>query len=141
MAKGDGPDMPKRDIEKQKHKRVSSLQSEDLERRSSNLELAFISKKVLKEEQSEVEGEEQQKKMAYVVKLSSEFLANIIVGAVLGFGFDKLLGSLPWGLVFFLFLGFVAGTLSILRSVKYIAPSRLEQRGALQKNKEDNREV
>ncbi|AQX28311.1 hypothetical protein [Bartonella sp. JB15] len=62
MAKGDGPDMPKRDIEKQKHKRVSSLQSEDLERRSSNLELAFISKKVLKEEQSEVEGEEQQKK-------------------------------------------------------------------------------
>ncbi|AQX28312.1 AtpZ/AtpI family protein [Bartonella sp. JB15] len=63
------------------------------------------------------------------------------MGAVLGFGFDKLLGSLPWGLVFFLFLGFVAGTLSILRSVKYIAPSRLEQRGALQKNKEDNREV
>ncbi|AQX18064.1 ATP synthase protein I [Bartonella sp. A1379B] len=79
--------------------------------------------------------------MAYAVKLSSEFLANIIVGAVLGFGFDKLVGSLPWGLVFFLFLGFVAGILSVLRSVKYIAPSRLEQRRTLQQSKEDNKEV
>ncbi|CBI76740.1 conserved protein of unknown function [Bartonella clarridgeiae 73] len=141
MAKGDKPNMPQRGVERQKHKRVSSLHSEDLECRSRNLGLALISKKVLKKEQPKVGGEEQQKKVAYAVKLSSEFLANIIVGAVLGFGFDKLIGSLPWGLVFFLFLGFVAGILSILRSIKYIAPSRLEQRSALQQNKEDNRKV
>ncbi|AQX20996.1 ATP synthase protein I [Bartonella sp. CDC_skunk] len=141
MAKGDEPDMPQKDVERRKHKRVSSLYSEDLECRSRNLELALISKKILTKEQSKVGGQEQQKKMAYAVKLSSEFLANIIVGAVLGFGFDKLVGSLPWGLVFFLFLGFVAGILSVLRSVKYIAPSRLEQRRTLQQSKEDNKEV
>ncbi|WP_407965741.1 AtpZ/AtpI family protein [Bartonella sp. C271] len=141
MAKGDDPDMPQKDVERYKRKQVSSLYSEDLEFRNRNLELALISKKVLKKEQSEVGEKEQQKKMAYAVKLSSEFLANIIVGAVLGFGFDKLVGSLPWGLVFFLFLGFVAGILNILRSMKYIAPSQLGRHSALQQNKEDNKEV
>ncbi|ATO57011.1 AtpZ/AtpI family protein [Bartonella sp. 1-1C] len=141
MAKGDEPDMPQKDVERHKYERVSSLYSEDLECRSRNLELALINKRILKKEKSKVEGREQQKKIAYAVKLSSEFLANIIVGAVLGFGFDKLVGSLPWGLVFFLFLGFVAGILSVLRSVKYIAPSRLEQRRTLQQSKEDNKEV
>ncbi|ALE04086.1 ATP synthase protein I [Bartonella ancashensis] len=62
--------------------------------------------------------------MAYAVKLSSEFLASVIVGVVLGLGFDGLVGFPPWGLVFFLFLGFVAGIFNILKAEGYITPNR-----------------
>ncbi|WP_455479663.1 AtpZ/AtpI family protein [Bartonella sp. B23] len=107
---------------------------EDLECRSKNLGLALMRKEALKKRRYEDKGEES-RTVARAIKLSSEFLASVVVGVVLGLGFDKLIGSLPWGLVFFLFLGFAAGVLSVLRSVGYIAPSKLEQKGALRKDK------
>ena len=61
--------------------------------------------------------------MAYALRLSSEFIAGIVVGAVIGFTIDKLAGTSPWGLIIFLLLGFVAGVLNVLRSAGLIAPS------------------
>ncbi|MGF7156873.1 AtpZ/AtpI family protein [Bartonella heixiaziensis] len=133
MAKGNEHVVPEKEAEEKRQEDCSH--SEDLECRSKNLGLALMRKKALKNRRYENEGEEPQGMVARAVKLSSEFLASIIVGVVLGLGFDKLVGSLPWGLVFFLFLGFAAGVLSILRSVGYIAPSQLEQKGALRKDK------
>jgi ATP synthase protein I len=49
------------------------------------------------------------------VKISSEFVAGIIVGAGLGWFIDWMLGSSPFGLVIFLLLGFAAGVLNVLR--------------------------
>lgn len=51
------------------------------------------------------------------VKLSSEFIAAVFVGAVLGYLIDKYAGSAPWGMIVFLLLGFAAGVLNVLRSV------------------------
>ncbi|WP_455482239.1 AtpZ/AtpI family protein [Bartonella sp. B35(2025)] len=113
--------------------------SEDLECRSQNLGLALMRKEALEKQGFEKNKEELQGGIARAIKLSSEFLANIVVGVVLGLGFDKLVGSLPWGLVFFLFLGFAAGVLSILRSVGYIASSKLGQSSALRQNKRDDK--
>ncbi|OCW55565.1 AtpZ/AtpI family protein [Hoeflea olei] len=58
---------------------------------------------------------------ALAVKLSSEFIAGVIVGAVLGYGIDRLAGTTPWGLIVFLILGFCAGVLNILRSTGAVA--------------------
>ena len=37
------------------------------------------------------------------LRLSSDFIAGIVVGAALGWGFDKLFETSPWGLIVFLF--------------------------------------
>ena len=49
-------------------------------------------------------------------RLSSEFISAILVGATIGYGIDWLAGTLPWGMIVFLMLGFVAGILNVLRA-------------------------
>ena len=61
--------------------------------------------------------------MAYALRLSSEFIAGVVVGAVIGYTIDTLAGTSPWGLIIFLLLGFVAGVLNVLRSAGLIAQS------------------
>ena len=50
------------------------------------------------------------------VKLASEFVAGILVGAALGWGLDRVAGTSPWGLIGFLLLGFCAGVLNVVRA-------------------------
>jgi ATP synthase protein I len=54
--------------------------------------------------------------MAVGLRLSSELVAGVIVGSVLGWGFDRLLSTSPWGLIVFMLLGFVAGVINVMRS-------------------------
>jgi ATP synthase protein I len=49
-------------------------------------------------------------------RLASEFVAAIIVGALLGWGVDSLFGTLPWGIIILLLLGFAAGVLNVVRA-------------------------
>jgi ATP synthase protein I len=63
---------------------------------------------------------------ANALRLSSEFVAGIVVGAGLGWLIDRAFGTSPWGLIVFLLLGFVAGVLNVLRSAGLVA-----QRGGL----------
>jgi len=52
----------------------------------------------------------------YAFKLSGEFISAILVGAILGYGIDWLVGTKPWAMILFLLLGFVAGVLNVLRA-------------------------
>jgi ATP synthase protein I len=54
--------------------------------------------------------------MAMALRLGADFVAGVVLGAALGWGIDKLLGTSPWGLVVFLLLGFAAGVLSVMRT-------------------------
>ena len=54
--------------------------------------------------------------MAVGLRLSSELVAGVVVGSVLGWGFDRLLSTSPWGLIVFMLLGFVAGVINVMRS-------------------------
>jgi ATP synthase protein I len=54
--------------------------------------------------------------MARGFQLSSELIAGVVVGAAIGWGFDKLLSTSPFGLIVFFLLGFVAGVVSVVRS-------------------------
>jgi ATP synthase protein I len=61
--------------------------------------------------------------MARGFRLSSELIAGVVVGAVLGWGFDRLLSTSPWGLIVFFLLGFAAGVINVMRSAG-VAPDR-----------------
>ncbi|MDQ0313944.1 AtpZ/AtpI family protein [Amorphus orientalis] len=58
--------------------------------------------------------------IGHALKLSSEFVGGIVVGAGLGWLLDEWLGTTPWGLIGFLMLGFAAGVLNVLRSAGLI---------------------
>ncbi len=59
--------------------------------------------------------------MAVGLRLSSELVAGVLVGAALGWGFDRLLSTSPWGLIVFLLLGFVAGVVNVMRAAGAMA--------------------
>jgi ATP synthase protein I len=54
--------------------------------------------------------------MARGFRLSSELVAGVVVGAVIGWGFDRLLSTSPFGLIVFFLLGFIAGLVNLVRS-------------------------
>ena len=49
-------------------------------------------------------------------RLASEFVAGVLVGAALGWGFDTVAGTSPWGLIVLLLLGFAAGVVNVIRA-------------------------
>jgi len=60
--------------------------------------------------------------MAMALRLGADFVAGVVIGVALGWGFDRLFGTAPWGLVVFVLLGFAAGVLSVLRSAGLVKP-------------------
>ena len=52
------------------------------------------------------------------IRYASDFSAAVIVGGLLGFGFDTLANTTPWGLLVGIIFGFVAGTRNIVRTAK-----------------------
>ncbi|MEL6504022.1 MAG: AtpZ/AtpI family protein [Pseudomonadota bacterium] len=66
------------------------------------------------------------------LKLSSEFIAGVVVGGALGFGFDSLLGTSPWGLIVFLLLGFAAAVLNVMRAAGFVAQNDLRLKNGKQ---------
>ena len=126
MAKGNQPETPNHDTVDKEQPSVSL----DLDARRQRLEEELTKKGVFKQP----EPEKTPPNTSYAVKLSSEFLAAIVVGVVLGLGFDQLVGTNPWGLVVFLFLGFAAGVMNVLRSVGMMEQSSV---GKQDKNKDN----
>ena len=56
-------------------------------------------------------------------QLSSELIAGVVVGALIGWGFDRLLSTSPFGMIVFLLLGFTAGVVNVIRSAG-VSPNR-----------------
>nr|WP_187969929.1 AtpZ/AtpI family protein [Aquibium microcysteis] len=97
-----------------------NARSDDLERRRRELDAA------LKARRPAVSGKEPSATggMAGVgnaMRLSSEFIAGIVVGAALGWAVDYYAGTSPFGLVVFLLIGFAAGVVNALRSAGMMA--------------------
>jgi ATP synthase protein I len=61
--------------------------------------------------------------MALGFRLSSELIAGVLVGGLMGWGFDRLLSTSPFGLIVFVLLGFTAGVLNVIRSAG-VAPDK-----------------
>lgn len=54
--------------------------------------------------------------MAAGLKIASEFIAGVVVGALLGYGVDTLFGTRPFGLIILLMFGFAAGVMNVIRA-------------------------
>jgi ATP synthase protein I len=63
------------------------------------------------------------------IKLSSEFIAGVAVGAGLGWIVDRFAGTSPFGLIVFLLLGFGAGVLNVMRSAGVVAQAGIKTPG------------
>lgn len=95
--------------------------SDDLGRRSRALEEALASRKPAKVDEDKEPVSGSMAGVGQAMKLSSEFIAGVAVGAGIGWLIDSLAGTSPWGLIVFLLLGFAAGVLNVLRSVGMVA--------------------
>ena len=51
-------------------------------------------------------------------KLSTELVAAVAIGTIIGFILDKTFGTTPWLIIIFFFLGVAAGIVSVFRSAK-----------------------
>ena len=51
-------------------------------------------------------------------KLSTELVAAVAVGTIIGFIFDNWFGTKPWLILIFFFVGVVAGILNVVKSAK-----------------------
>ncbi|WP_336276376.1 AtpZ/AtpI family protein [Bartonella sp. CB178] len=138
MAEGGGRVVLEESSEKEE--RGGCLSSGSLEHRGRRLGFALMRRQVSKEYGPD-DGQrgEPRGRVAQAVELSSEFFASVVVGVVLGLGFDRLVDSSPWGLVFFLLLGFAAGVLNVLRFVGYVSSDRLGENGARRQDRETDK--
>jgi len=73
------------------------------------------------EEAAEARAAASRSGYAVAMKLSSEFVAAVIVGALLGYLLDHFAGTGPWGMIVFLLLGFGAGVLNVMRAAGMVA--------------------
>ena len=51
-------------------------------------------------------------------KLSTELVAAVLVGTIIGFILDNWFDTKPWLIILFFFVGVVAGILNVIRSAK-----------------------
>ncbi len=54
--------------------------------------------------------------MSRALRFAAEFMAAIIVGALIGYTLDQVLGTTPWGMILLLMVGFAAGVLNVVRA-------------------------
>ncbi len=78
---------------------------DDIVKRAEKLR-ASTPDEVFAEKEGEEEISPEAKKSA---RAGSEFLANIFAGAILGYGIDWYFETLPWGMIFFIIMGFISG--------------------------------
>ncbi|PYB77305.1 MULTISPECIES: AtpZ/AtpI family protein [Rhizobium] len=113
-------------------------ESLDERRRRLTAELAQRGIADKAEERDEIRAEETRKGYGMAMKISSEFISAVIVGAILGYLFDHFVGTSPWGMIIMLLLGFCAGVLNVLRTVGAVAtPNPVERKMDLENKGKD----
>ena len=51
-------------------------------------------------------------------KMSTEMVAAVVVGTIIGFILDNWFGTKPWLILLFFFVGVIAGILNVVRTAK-----------------------
>jgi ATP synthase protein I len=71
--------------------------------------------------EEETKRQDEPTNLATALRLSSEFVAGVLLGGLIGWVIDHFAGTSPWGLIVFLLLGFGAGTLNAIRAAGLVA--------------------
>ena len=56
--------------------------------------------------------------LGHAFKMSTELVASVAVGTIIGFILDKTFGTKPWLILIFFFIGVIAGITNVIRSAK-----------------------
>tara|TARA_B100000780_G_scaffold231127_1_gene170910 strand:- start:112 stop:387 length:276 start_codon:yes stop_codon:yes gene_type:complete len=51
-------------------------------------------------------------------KISTELVAAVAVGTIIGFILDKTFGTKPWLIIIFFFIGVITGIINVIKSAK-----------------------
>ena len=78
--------------------------------------LEIAKKKILRRSKNSNESPSSQIGIAF--KMSTEMVAAVVVGTIIGFILDNWFGTKPWLILIFFFVGVVAGILNVFRSAK-----------------------
>ncbi|CAN5153511.1 AtpZ/AtpI family protein [soil metagenome] len=110
---------------------LSAARDAELARRLGDLERR-LDKQQRNAEGGDIQREVEPGRPGYAVamRLAADFVAGVLLGAAIGWGFDKLVGTSPWGLIVFLLLGFAAGILTVMRSAGLVKPGPADRPGA-----------
>lgn len=73
--------------------------------------------RAIEDNRASAEASPEMSGMARGMRIGTEFIAAILVGAVFGHLIDLGLGTSPWGLLIMLLVGFAAGILNVTRVV------------------------
>ena len=78
--------------------------------------LEIAKKKILKK--NYLNKDDNPSSIGAAFKLSTELVAAVAVGTIIGFIFDQTFGTRPWFILIFFFVGVVAGITNVIRSAK-----------------------
>ena len=67
---------------------------------------------------SNISKQSSSSKLGIAFKMSTELVAAVVVGTIIGFILDNWFGTKPWLILIFFFVGVVAGILNVVRSAK-----------------------
>ncbi len=80
--------------------------------------LEIAKNKILK--RSKISRQSSSSKLGIAFKMSTEMVAAVVVGTIIGFILDNWFGTKPWLILIFFFVGVIAGILNVVRSAKSI---------------------
>ncbi len=97
------------------------IPEEDLSDRRDRLNRMLEGRRAAEEAEQRKSSKSNTSGYAQAMKLSSEFIAGIVVGGGIGWLCDTWLGTSPFGLIVFLLIGFAAGVVNVLRAAGEIS--------------------
>ena len=78
--------------------------------------LEIAKNKILKK--SKVTSNAQSSKLGIAFKMSTEMVAAVVVGTIIGFILDNWFDTKPWFIITFFFIGVIAGIMNVIRVAK-----------------------
>ena len=78
--------------------------------------LEIAKSKILK--RSKISKDSPSSKLGIAFKMSTEMVAAVVVGTIIGFILDNWFGTKPWLILIFFFVGVFAGIHNVIRSAK-----------------------
>ena len=78
--------------------------------------LEIAKNKILKK--TNISRQSSSSNLGVAFKMSTEMVAAVVVGTIIGFILDNWFGTKPWLILIFFFVGVVAGILNVIRSAK-----------------------
>jgi len=78
--------------------------------------LEIAKNKILKK--TNISKQSSSSNLGVAFKMSTEMVAAVVVGTIIGFILDNWFGTKPWLILIFFFVGVAAGILNVIRSAK-----------------------